>query len=56
MILEIEDAGEAGAGEFELVPSAIGTLGVEQVTQATVDGRMPSEAGGDEAEYRPGSL
>lgn len=38
-VFEVEDAGEAGAGEPRVVPGAVGLLGGEEVLDAGFDGR-----------------
>ena len=38
VILQVEDPGEAGAGEAGLVPGAVGALRLEQVLDAAADG------------------
>ena len=56
MITEVEDSGEAGAGERGLVPGAVGQLGLDQVIDAAADGRPKAPAGGDESQRGPGGL
>src|SRR5437016_5993698 len=56
VVLEIEDAGEAGAGEGLLDPGAVVLLGSDQELDAGANLRTVGRAGRDQAEERPGGL
>ena len=56
VVSQVEDAGEAGAGELRFVPSAVRTLSIDQELQAALEGGVLSESGGAESEQRPGGL
>src|SRR5438093_10720262 len=56
VVAQIKHSREAGAGEFKLVPGAVGPLGVEQIINATLDSTMIVQAGRHEAQQRPRGL
>lgn len=56
VVAEVEDTGEAGAGEFGFVPGAVSGLGRSQVVNAFGDGWVGVHAGGHQAHEGPGSL
>src|SRR5688500_20277473 len=56
MVLQIEDAREAGAVPQRIVPAAVRALGGEEVLDATLDRRLARHARGEEAQERPRGL
>jgi len=56
VVAEVEDAGEAGAGEFGFVPGAVSGLCGSQVFNAFSDGWVGVHAGGHQAHEGPRSL
>ena len=56
VILQIEDAGEAGAGEFVFSPGAVGVLLLDEPGGGFVDCGVVGFARGEQADQAPGSL
>jgi len=55
VVVDVEVAREASAGELRLVPVAVGPLGLGQPGDAALDG-VGRAAGGEQREQRPGRL
>ena len=55
MVVDVEVAGEAGAGEAGLVPGAVRLLRVDQPRHAAAHG-LGRRAGGEQRQQRPGGL
>src|SRR6185312_12784054 len=56
VILQVEDAGEAGRGIAGMLPEAVGLLRATQILDATRDRRLLVAAHRQQRDQRPGTL